>query len=173
MLLKSRDILETAVDAHLHLPLHAMAHVLQRLLLELLPEHRNHSIAHSKEHRVGVALAAQSHSAHDAFEHENILNFSHIGHKYVLVAQILHLLVLAAVAIDDAVAVEVVERAQVAERARGFYYLVAAAERLHGVFGENQRIEARVEAVSLVAFHKKHRFAAAEEVEHKLVAKFG
>ena len=101
------------------------------------------------------------HSADHIFEHEDILDFGHLGHVDIFAAQILDLGRVAAVAVHDAEAVEVVETLEVVESACGLYHFVATAERLYRMFAEDERIEFGVDAVGRVALDEKHRFAGA------------
>ena len=92
--------------------------MLQRLSLELFAKLQHHGIAHGKKHSVGVSLHSHRHGANNSLEHENILYFSHIGHENIFEAQVFHLFVLTAVAVNNAVTIQMVKCAQIIESPR-------------------------------------------------------
>ena len=170
VLLECSDVFEALVDAHLHIALHAMSHMLECLLGLVGAKHAQHIALHACKHALFVALPVASHGSYHAFEQKYVFHLCHIGHKYSFVAQIFHLALVAAVAVHYAAAVEVVKRLQLIERPCGFYHLVAAAHRLHGVFLKHECIQFRVDAMHAVAFDEKYRFAAAEQVYIQFLA---
>ena len=162
---KGVDAGELHIDAFLHVALHAMPHVLQCLLLEFLGKHGDDPLFHLGENDVRVTVFVNGNGADDAFKHEDILDLGDIGHKDVLLAQVFYLLVAAAVAVHDAAALELVEILQVTEGAHRLDHLVAAAQGLDGVFGEDERIQPGVDAVLVIALDKQDGLAAAQQVE--------
>lgn len=137
---KLTDVGEPTVDAAFHEALHAMAGVEQRLLAYVLTELTEHRLLYMGEHFIFFLSAGGGDGLYHLLKHEYILYFRHVGHKYFLVTQIFHLLRVAAVAVDDAVAVKMVEGIKVVEGACSLDDLVATAERPHGVVGEHERI---------------------------------
>ena len=164
------DIGETLIDAQFHLVLHAMAHMLHGLLLELVFKHAHHGTLHLHKHLVGVFFSIPCHRFHHLLYEQDVFHFRHIRHQYFFGTQICHLLFAASVTVDDAPTIQVVERLQIIERAHAFYHLIATAERLHRIVAENERIEFAINAVRVVALNKENRLAAAQNVEVNALA---
>ncbi len=169
MLLEHVDVGEAAVDAVFDSAFHPVAGVEQRLLAQVGAEHREHRVPHLVEHPVLVLATACGHCADHLLKHQYVLDLGHVGHHDLAPPQIVHLLVVAPVAVDYAVGIHVVECRQVVERAGGLDHLVAAAERLDCVGFEYQRIEFGVDGVHAVAFDEEHRFARSDDGHVDLV----
>ena len=165
VVLQSIDAGEFHVDTHFHVTFHAVTHMHERLLLEFMGKHGNDTFLHFREYNIRIAVLVKRHGTDDTFEHEDILHFCDIGHQDILLAQVVHFHIAAAVAIHDATALELMETLQVTERAHSLNDLIASAQRLNGLFSENERIESRVNAVLVIALNEQDGLAAAQQVE--------
>ena len=108
VVLKGVDAGEFHVNAHFHVTFHTMAHMHECLLLEFLGKHGDDTSFYLGENEVRIAALVACHGADDTLEHEDVLNLGDVGHQDILLAQVFNLLVAAAVAVHDAVAVQLV-----------------------------------------------------------------
>ena len=98
-------------------------------------------------------------------QQHDVFNLRHVRHQNFPFSQIIHLTLRTAVAVHDSVTVQMMEAGKVVERTCGFDNLVAAAERLDGVFGEHQLVKFEIYAVGGIALHEQYRLAAAQKVD--------
>ena len=153
---------ELHVDAFLNVAFHAVPHVLQCLLLELLGKHGDDPLFHFGEDDIRIAAPVECNRTDDALEHEDVLHLGDIGHEDIFPAQVIHLLIAAAVAVHDAAALQLMEILQVTERTYCLNDLVAATQRLDGIFGENERIQPGVDAVLVITLDEQDGLATAQ-----------
>ncbi len=134
-----------------------------------MAELRYYGTADFFEHPLLVAVTATCDSAYDLFEHQYVFDLGDIRHHDLACAKVFYLMLVAPVAVDDPVRVEVMECGEVVECAGCLDNFVAAAERLDGVFREHERIELCIDRMDAIALDEEHRLARSDDSHVKLI----